>query len=50
MSDYLECLRQKRNEINARIQATEVWDKSAERKRDARRKILVGAYYLEQAQ
>lgn len=49
-TDYLERLKQKREQINARIQAAEARDKTMERKRDARRKILVGAYYLEQAQ
>ena len=49
-TDYLERLKQKREQINARIQAAEARDKTIERKRDARRKILVGAYHLEQAQ
>ena len=48
-ADYLERLKQKRDLINSRIQAAEARDKTTERKRDARRKILVGAYYLEQA-
>ena len=48
-AEYLERLKQKRDLINSRIQAAEARDKTAERKRDARRKILVGAYYLEQA-
>lgn len=50
MSDYLSRLKDKRDQINARILAAEAKEKTAERKRDARRKILVGAYYLEQAQ
>lgn len=50
MSDYLNRLKEKRDQINARILAAEAKEKTAERKRDARRKILVGAYYLEQAQ
>lgn len=47
--DYLEKLKQQREQLNARIQAAEAREKSAERKRDARRKILVGAYYLDKA-
>lgn len=50
MSDYLARLKQKRDQINSRIQAAEAREKTADRKKDARRKILVGAYYLEQAQ
>jgi hypothetical protein len=49
MSDYLDRLKQKRDTITARIQAAEAKQKTGERKRDARRKILVGAYYLDQA-
>lgn len=48
--DYLQRLKQKRDQLNARIQATEAREKAAERKRDARRKILIGAYYLDMAQ
>jgi uncharacterized protein (DUF1919 family) len=49
-SNYLERLKQQRDQINTRIQAAEAREKSAERKRDARRKILIGAYYLDMAQ
>lgn len=49
-SNYLERLKQQREHINARIQAAEAREKSAERKRNARRKILIGAYYLDMAQ
>lgn len=47
---YLERLKQQREQINARIQAAEAREKAAERKRDARRKILIGAYYMDVAQ
>lgn len=43
----LERLKEKREIINARIQAIEARIKSSERKKDVRRKILVGAYYLD---
>lgn len=43
-------LKAQRDKINARIQAAEARSKSVERKQDARRKILVGAYYLDMAQ
>lgn len=46
----LQRLKEQREKLNARIQAAEAREKSSERKRDARRKILVGAYYLEQAE
>jgi hypothetical protein len=45
----LERLREKREQINARIQSIEARMKSSERKKDTRRKILVGAYYLDMA-
>lgn len=48
-SHYLERLKQQREQITARIQAAEARGKTAERKRDARRKILIGAYYLDMA-
>ncbi|HDQ0527074.1 TPA: mobilization protein [Escherichia coli] len=40
--DQLAELRQKEAEIRARIQALEARDKEADRKKDARRKILIG--------
>ena len=43
-------LKAQRDKLNARIQAVEARHKTAERKKDTRRKILVGAYYLEQAE
>jgi hypothetical protein len=45
----LEKLKEKREIINARIQAIEARMKNSERKKDVRRKILVGAYYLDVA-
>lgn len=49
-SNYLERLKQQREQLSARIQAAEARERTAERKRDARRKILIGAYYLDMAQ
>lgn len=49
-NNYLERLKQQREQINARIQAAEAREKAAERKKDARRKILIGAYYVDMAQ
>lgn len=46
----LEKLKQQRAALNARIQAAEARSKVSERKQDTRRKILIGAYYLDQAQ
>lgn len=46
----IERLKEQRAKIEARIQAAEARTKQAERKQDTRRKILVGSYYLEQAQ
>lgn len=45
----LERLRQQREMIDARIQSVEARLKNSERKKDVRRKILVGSYYLDQA-
>jgi hypothetical protein len=45
----LERLKEQREKINARIQATEARLKNSERKKDTRRKILVGSYYLDKA-
>ena len=42
-------LKAQRDKLNARIQAVEAREKTAERKRDTRRKVLVGAYGLEKA-
>jgi hypothetical protein len=45
----LEKLKTQRDKLNARIQAVEARSKQSERKKETRRKILVGAYFLEQA-
>jgi hypothetical protein len=45
----LEKLKIQRDKLNARIQATEARSKQSERKKDTRRKILVGSYFLDQA-
>ena len=45
----LETLKKKQQQIKARIQALEASEKSRERKRETRRKILIGAYYLDKA-
>ncbi len=47
---HLEKLKAQRAKIEARIQAAESRTKQAQRKQDTRRKILVGSYYLDQAQ
>jgi len=46
----LEKLKAQREALNAKIQAAEARTRVSERKKDTRRKILVGAYYLDQAQ
>jgi len=51
MTKYrLERLKEQREKLNARIQAVEAREKSKERKIDVRKKILIGAYYLDQAE
>lgn len=45
----LETLKMKREHLDARIQAEEARLKTSERKKDMRRKILVGSYYLDKA-
>jgi large subunit ribosomal protein L7/L12 len=47
--ERIESLRKKQAEITARLQAEEARYAVKERKRDTRRKILVGSYYIEQA-
>lgn len=50
MSNHrLNRLKEQREKINARIQATEARLKNSERKKDIRKKILIGAYYLDMA-
>lgn len=45
----IETLKQKKEQLNARIQKLEALQKARERKRDTRRKILIGAYFIEKA-
>lgn len=45
----LEKLKAQRDKLNIKIQATEARSKVSERKKETRRKILVGSYYLDQA-
>jgi len=45
----IEKLKKQRDVINVRIQKMEAMEKHRERKRDTRRKILVGSYHLDQA-
>lgn len=44
----LDRLKAKKDQLNAQIQALEAAENARERKRATRRKILVGAYYIEQ--
>ena len=48
--NQLDKLKQQRDALNARIQAAEARGRVSARKQDTRRKILIGAYYLDQAQ
>ena len=43
----LEILKKQQGQLKAKIQALEASEFSRERKRETRRKILVGAYYLD---
>ena len=45
----LESLKKQQEQLKAKIQALEAAEFSRERKRETRRKILVGAYYLDKA-
>ena len=45
----LEKLKKQRDAINARIQKMQALEMTRERKRETRRKILVGAYFLDKA-
>ena len=49
MIKKLEQLKQRRQQLNAQIQNMAAAEKAKERKRDTRRKILIGAYFLNQA-
>ena len=44
----LNILKKKRDQLKARIQSLEAAEKTKERKKDTRRKILIGAFYLDQ--
>lgn len=45
----LEKLKLQREKINSRIQATEARLKTSDRKKETRKKILIGSYYLDEA-
>ena len=45
----LEKMKKQKEILTARIQKLEASEKSRERKRDTRRKILVGSFYLDKA-
>jgi Sec7-like guanine-nucleotide exchange factor len=45
----IEALRLKQEQIKARIQKLESLEKLQQRKQDTRRKILIGAYFLDKA-
>ncbi len=49
MDKKIESLKKKRAQLNARIQKLQAQQKLKQRKQDTRRKILIGAYTLEQA-
>ena len=46
----IEKLKLRRKQLDARIQKVEASQKIKEKKQDTRRKILVGAYYLNKAE
>ncbi len=46
----LERLKEQREKLNARIQAQESRLRNTERKKDTRRKILIGSYFIDEAQ
>lgn len=48
-SKKLENLKKKQDQLKAQIQALEAAEKTREKKRDTRRKIILGAYYLNHA-
>jgi flagellar motility protein MotE (MotC chaperone) len=45
----LDALKKKKEQLNAQIQKLENLEKSRERKRDTRRKILIGSYFIDKA-
>jgi hypothetical protein len=48
-SEKLDGLKKKQAILQARIEQMEAREKTRERKQDLRRRVLVGAYFLEQA-
>ena len=48
-TDALAKLKAQREKLNVKIQRMEALGKERERKQDTRRKILIGAYYLDKA-
>ena len=48
--NQLDKLKEQRDALNNRIQAAEARQRVSERKQDTRRKILVGAYYCDEAE
>jgi len=49
-NDRLQKLKEQKEKLEARIQLIENREKHKERKKDTRRKILVGSYYLDEAE
>ncbi len=45
----LDSLKKKKAQLESQIQSIEAVEKSKERKRDTRRKILIGSYFLDKA-
>ncbi|HDV5710758.1 TPA: mobilization protein [Legionella pneumophila] len=45
----LDALKKKQEQLRSQIQKLESLEKSRERKRDTRRKILVGSYFIDKA-
>ena len=45
----LDALKKKKEQLNAQIQKLENLEKSRDRKRDTRRKILIGSYFIDKA-
>ncbi|WP_419421451.1 mobilization protein (plasmid) [Legionella sp. D16C41] len=45
----LEILKKKQEQLRVQIQKLESLEKSRERKRDTRRKILIGSYFIDKA-
>ena len=46
MSDRVEALKKKRDQINAQLKAIDAREKSKQRKLDTRRKVLIGGVVL----